>query len=54
MKRQSKQLLKHCHNQLYMFNHTLLLYNHIVGSYDKLQHVISMNLDLVQFYLNMC
>ena len=35
-----------------MFYRKILSYNLIVGSYDKIQHVIILDLDLVQFYLN--
>ena len=42
------------HNQLFIFYWRVLPYNFIVGSYDRIQHVITMDLNLVQFYLNMC
>ena len=37
-----------------MFNQRILLYNPIVGSYHEIQHVKTMSLNLVEFYLNMC
>ena len=46
MKIQSKQLPYYYHNQLYTFYRGILLYNFIVRSYDKIQHVILLDLDL--------
>ena len=41
-------------NQFYIFYWKILLYNLDARSYDRIQHGIIMDLDLVQFYLNMC
>ena len=54
MKIQSKQLLQYYRYQLSISYWRILPYNHIVGSYDRIQHVIIMDLDLVHFYLTMC
>jgi hypothetical protein len=52
VKTQSKLLLDHYHNQLRIFYWRILLYDLIVESYDRIQHVTIMDLDLVQFYFN--
>ena len=52
VKTQSELLLDHYHNQLCIFCWRILRYNLIVESYDRIQHVTIMDLDLVQFYFN--
>ena len=42
------------HYQLCIFYWRILPQDPIIGSYNKIQHVITLDLDLVQFYSNMC
>lgn len=46
------KLLQYYDNELYRFYCMILSYNPILGSYDRIQHVIIMALELIQFYLS--
>ena len=54
----SENTIKKCHGIIIvnyaLFYQRKLPYKLIVGSYDKIQHVMILNLDLVQLYSKMC
>ena len=48
------KILCYYHNQLCIFYWRILPYNPIIRSYNRIQDVIVLDLDLVQVYINMC